>query len=214
MGYSIPDTVTTKGPFQPMRFEATVEECIVTHGEIPRDLSGGIYRTGPCWKRPTSQGTTPLLAMDGMVQGLVFENGRADFRNRWVRTPKYMLEDRYGRGMFEYSDGGFGDYRDYGYGEVLRTTENAHTPQGTASINIFPFAGELIVSGELGPHPRSSIRSRWRPRESYRGHRNCPEARTSRCASATAPSALTRNGMRTRAFSTGGHTATPRPMCR
>ena len=32
---------------------------------------------------------TPLLAMDGMVQGLVFENGRADFRNRWVRTPKY-----------------------------------------------------------------------------------------------------------------------------
>ena len=89
MSYSIPDTVTTKGPFQPMRFEATVEECIVTHGEIPKDLAGGFYRTGPCWKRPTKQGTTPLLAMDGMVQGLVFDNGRADFRNRWVRTPKY-----------------------------------------------------------------------------------------------------------------------------
>ncbi|TAM63331.1 MAG: hypothetical protein EPN51_27615, partial [Mycobacterium sp.] len=44
MGYTIPETVTTKGPFQPMRFEATVEECIVTHGEIPQDLAGGFYR--------------------------------------------------------------------------------------------------------------------------------------------------------------------------
>ena len=154
MSYSIPDTVTTKGPFQPMRFEATVEECIVTHGEIPKDLSGGFYRTGPCWKRPGAQGTTPLLAMDGMVQGLVFENGRADFRNRWVRTPKYELEDKYGRGMFDYSDGGFGDYRDYGLGEVARTSENAHTPQGTASINIFPFGGDLVVSGEYGCPPQ------------------------------------------------------------
>ncbi|HEX9831491.1 MAG TPA: carotenoid oxygenase family protein [Mycobacterium sp.] len=153
MSYAIPDSVTTKGPFAPMRFEATVEECIVTHGEIPKDLAGGIYRTGPCWKRPFVQGGTPLLAMDGMVQGLVFENGRADFRNRWIRTPKYLLEEKYGRSMFEYSDGGFGDYRDYGYGTVKRTPENAHTPQGTNFINIFPHAGQLIASGELGAPP-------------------------------------------------------------
>ncbi|TGD90042.1 carotenoid oxygenase family protein [Mycolicibacterium sp. CH28] len=153
MNYSIPDSVTLKGPFWPMRFEATVEECIVTHGEIPKDLAGGLYRTGPCWKRPTAQGSTPLLAMDGMLQGLVFESGRADFRNRWVRTPKYLLEDRHRKGMFEYTDGGFGDYRDYGYGDVKRTPENAHTPQGTTNINIFPFAGNLVVSSEVGGPP-------------------------------------------------------------
>ncbi len=153
MNYSIPDTVATKGPFAPMRFEATVEECIVTHGEIPKDLAGGIYRTGPCWKRPMAQGGTPLLAMDGMVQGLVFENGRADFRNRFIRTPKYLLEEKYGRSMFEYADGGFGDYRDYGYGTVKRTPENAHTPQGTNFINIFPFNGDLVATGELGGPP-------------------------------------------------------------
>ena len=39
--------------------------------------------------------------MDGMVQGLIFDNGRADFRNRWVRTPKYLLEDKHHRGMFD-----------------------------------------------------------------------------------------------------------------
>src|ERR1700761_6012240 len=90
MSYSIPETVSTKGPFQPMRFEATVEECIVSHGEIPKDLAGGFYRCGPTWKRPTRQGNNPLLSQDGMVQGLVLGDGRADFRNRWVRTPKYQ----------------------------------------------------------------------------------------------------------------------------
>jgi len=34
--------------------------------------------------------------MDGMVQGLVFENGRADYRNRGLRTPKYLLEEKHG----------------------------------------------------------------------------------------------------------------------
>src|ERR1700729_3271073 len=147
---NMPNTAVLTGAFRPMRFEATVEDCVTTFGEIPRELSGGFYRVGPTFKRPTRQGANGLLAMDGMVQGLVFDNGRADFRNRWVRTPKYVLEEKYGRGMFEYADGGFGDYRDYGYGEVVRTPQNAYTPQGTSSINIFPFAGDLVVSGELG----------------------------------------------------------------
>src|SRR4030095_15718655 len=93
MGYPLPKETALKGPFQPMRFEATVEECIVSHGEIPKELSGGFYRTGPTWKRPFKDGqANALLAMDGMVQGLVIDNGRADFRNRWIRTPKYNLE--------------------------------------------------------------------------------------------------------------------------
>ena len=30
------------------------------------------------------------MTMDGMIQGLTFENGRADYRNRWIRTPKFV----------------------------------------------------------------------------------------------------------------------------
>jgi carotenoid cleavage dioxygenase-like enzyme len=115
MGIQLPDDVRLKGVFKPMRFEATVEDCIVTYGEIPKDLTGGFYRNGPTWKRPTAQGTIGLLGIDGMVQGLIFEDGRADFRNRWIRTPKYVLEDKYGRGLFEWSDGDFGDWRTWGY---------------------------------------------------------------------------------------------------
>src|SRR5205807_2457750 len=49
-----------RGPFKPMRFEATVEDCIVSHGEIPADLNGGFYRNGPTWRRPSRQGRPPV----------------------------------------------------------------------------------------------------------------------------------------------------------
>jgi carotenoid cleavage dioxygenase-like enzyme len=153
MGYSIPPDPRLRGAFQPMRFEADVDECIVTHGEIPADLAGGFYRSGPSWKRPTVQGTNGLLSMDGMVQGLVLRDGRADFKNRWIRTPKYVLEERHGRGMLEWADGDFGDWRTYGYGDIKRDRYTRGVPQGTNNINIFPFAGEMVATGEQGGPP-------------------------------------------------------------
>src|SRR5260370_37948298 len=131
---NMPNTAVLTGAFRPMRFEATVEDCVTTFGEIPRELSGGFYRVGPTFKRPTRQGANGLLAMDGMVQGLTFDNGRADFRNRWVRTPKYLLEDDHGRGMFEYSDGKCGDWCNFGCGCVQRDEETTGIPQGTNNI--------------------------------------------------------------------------------
>jgi carotenoid cleavage dioxygenase len=153
MGAPVPNDARLKGPFKPMRFEATVEDCIVSHGEIPKDLHGGLYRVGPTWKRPTRQGTTGLLSMDGMVQGLVLDNGRADFRNRWVRTPKYLLEEKYGKGMFEWSDGEWADWRNFGWGNVKRNEFNCGVSQGTNNVNTFPFAGEVLASGEQGGPP-------------------------------------------------------------
>jgi carotenoid cleavage dioxygenase len=153
MGAPLPNDVRLKGPFKPMRFEATVDDCIVTEGEIPKDLAGGFYRVGPTYKRPTAQNTLGLLSMDGMVQGLVIEDGKAQFRNRWIRTPKYVLEEKHGKGMFEWSDGEWDDYRNFGWGNVKRTPENQGIPQGTYNINTFPFAGEVLASGEQGGPP-------------------------------------------------------------
>lgn len=153
MSYNLPVENSLRGPFQPMRFEATVEECIVTHGEIPKDLAGGFYRVGPTWKRPTKQGTNALLSMDGMVQALVLEDGEATYRNRWVRTPKYLLEAERKQGMFEWTDAGFHDWRDNAYGDVIRDRGNQGVSRGVANINIFPFAGEMLASSEQGGPP-------------------------------------------------------------
>lgn len=140
------------GPLTPMRFEATVEDCIVD-GEIPEQLHGGFYRVGPTWKRPTGQGCNGFSTQDGMVQALTFRDGRIDFRNRWIRTPKYLLEEKYGRGMFEWADGRFTDWRGYGLGEVVRDEYTTGVPQGTNLVNVFPFAGQVVTSGEQGGPP-------------------------------------------------------------
>ena len=90
---AIPDDIRLFGPLKPMRFEAHVEDCVVAEGQIPSDLHGGFYRIGPTWKRPTRQGFNGFAAIDAMVQGLVFHDGKADFTNKWVRTPKYLAEE-------------------------------------------------------------------------------------------------------------------------
>jgi carotenoid cleavage dioxygenase len=150
---AIPDDFRLMGPFKPMRFEASVDDCVVTDGEIPEELHGGFYRVGPAWKRPTQQGVNGLNMMDGMVQGLIFREGRVDYRNRWIRTPKYQLEERLGRSAFSWTDGHFGDWRDYGVGDVVRTPENEGVPWGTNIVNVFPFGGQILTSGEIGAPP-------------------------------------------------------------
>lgn len=141
------------GPFTPMRFEATVEDCLVTEGAVPRELNGGFYRNGPSWRRPTQQGITAAFATDGMIQALVFRDGRVDFRNRWIRTPKFVAEERAGRGLFRWSDGGFGDWRDWGLGDVERDEFTTGVPQGTSAVNVVPFGGEILALGEQGTPP-------------------------------------------------------------
>jgi carotenoid cleavage dioxygenase len=83
----------------------------------------------------------------------VLDNGRADFRNRWVRTPKYLLEEKHGEGMFEWSDGEWADWRNFGWGNVKRNDHNCGVSQGTNNVNTFPFAGEVLASGEQGGPP-------------------------------------------------------------
>ena len=127
-----------RGVFTPMRFEADVEECLVD-GELPRDLAGGFYRCGPTWKRPSKQNIDTVFTMDGMVQALILHDGRADFRNRWIRTPKYLAEERAGRALFEWADGDFGDWRAWGLGDVVRDEYTRYIPQGVERGELVPL---------------------------------------------------------------------------
>ena len=54
-------------------------------GELPRELNGRLYRNGP-----NPQFDAPgahWFVGDGMLHAFHLENGRASYRNRWVRTP-------------------------------------------------------------------------------------------------------------------------------
>ena len=84
---------------------------------------------------------------DGMAYGLYLENGRAHFRNRWVKTPKLALEDSLGRGAFEW-EGGFPDHRNMGWERILRSPENEGVPAGVANTNIVWHGNQLLAMGE------------------------------------------------------------------
>ncbi|EUA51144.1 retinal pigment epithelial membrane family protein [Mycobacterium xenopi 3993] len=87
------------------------------------------------------------------MQGLVFHDGKADFTNKWVRTPKYLLEEKHGVGLFEWADGIYTDWRGYGLGRVLTNEYTEGVPSGSPIVNVFPFAGEMLASGEQAIPP-------------------------------------------------------------
>ncbi len=150
---AIPNDIRLMGPLKPMRFEAHVEDCVVTEGEIPPQLNGGFYRVGPTWKRPTKQGFNGLASTDAMVQGMIFADGRAHFTNKWVETPKYLLEQKHNTSLFDWTDGVFTDWRGYGLGASIPNEYTGGVPGGSPIVNVFPFAGELLASGEQGIPP-------------------------------------------------------------
>lgn len=66
-------------------------------GQLPAALQGTLYRNGPGryelgWVRKTH-----LLDGDGMIQAFDFFGGRVRYRNRFVRTQKFLQEEQAGR---------------------------------------------------------------------------------------------------------------------
>ena len=78
------------GNFAPLRMECDVADLVI-RGELPKDLNGSYYRIGPDPQYPPL-GQYHWFGGDGMVHGFHLENGRASYRNRWVRTEKWAIE--------------------------------------------------------------------------------------------------------------------------
>jgi carotenoid cleavage dioxygenase len=67
----------------------------------------------------------------------ILENGRASYRNRWVRTPKWLAEHDAGRALF----GGFGR-------KLPGTPASVTDDGGVANTNIIFHGGKLLALEE------------------------------------------------------------------
>ena len=117
----------------PIPFEADAPHLEIT-GELPRELNGTLYRNGP-----NPQFSSPgahWFVGDGMLHAFHIENGRASYRNRWVRTPKWLAEHDAGRALFG------------GFGRKLADAPAAVTDGGVANTNIVFHAGRLLALEE------------------------------------------------------------------
>ena len=97
-------------PFLRGYYAPLLAECDAPHlpisGEMPRELNGSLYRNGPN-PQFAPRGPYHWFAGDGMLHAFHVENGRVAYRNRWVRTPKWQLENVEGEGL----SGSFGNPR-------------------------------------------------------------------------------------------------------
>lgn len=117
----------------PIPFEADAPILKVS-GELPRELNGTLYRNGP-----NPQFDVPgahWFVGDGMLHAFHLDNGRASYRNRWVRTPKWLAEHDAGRALFG------------GFGRKLAEAPANVTDGGVANTNVLFHAGRLLALEE------------------------------------------------------------------
>ncbi len=86
------------GLFAPVRDEITADDLEVI-GQIPRDLNGVYLRNGPN-RRYAARGRYHWFDGDGMVHAMAFEDGRARYRNRYVRTQAFTRENAAGEALW------------------------------------------------------------------------------------------------------------------
>jgi carotenoid cleavage dioxygenase-like enzyme len=79
-----------QGAFAPVFVEGCSCDLPMT-GEIPNALNGTLYGNAPN-PQFAPRGHFHWFGGDGMVHASTLENGRASYRNRWVRTPRFELE--------------------------------------------------------------------------------------------------------------------------
>lgn len=86
------------GPYSPVDTEIEAADLDVV-GEIPADLNGLYVRNGPNPRHPT-EGRYHWFDGDGMLHAIHIENGKATYRNKWIRTEGFTAEEEAGRGLW------------------------------------------------------------------------------------------------------------------
>ncbi|MCZ6656092.1 MAG: carotenoid oxygenase family protein [Gammaproteobacteria bacterium] len=168
MAEPYPEQPFLTGNFAPLRMECDLQDVIV-RGEIPRDLDITYYRNGPD-PQFAPRGEHHWFAGDGMLHMFQVQNGRVQYRNRWVRTAKWKLEHGERRALYnpfnpldndplteDAEDDGLANTNVVWHGGKLLALEEGHPPfeidpQTLESKGAWRFNGQL--EGPMTAHPK------------------------------------------------------------
>ena len=139
---NLPESVATKvltyseGVFARVDDERS-EGALPVEGEIPRELFGMFARNSPNPRFPP-KGRYHWFDGDGMVHAVYFEDGRARYANRYVRTRGLALEEQAGHALWS------------GILEPIQR-DNPHGPaKNTANTDLVFHGGKLLALWWLG----------------------------------------------------------------
>jgi all-trans-8'-apo-beta-carotenal 15,15'-oxygenase len=128
---------------QPQEFDYWIDEI---EGEIPQELKGTLYRNGPGLLDINGQRFRHPFDGDGMVSAIAFEDGRAHYRNRFVRTAAYVEEQEAQRILYR---GVFGTQKPGGW---LANAFDLRL-KNIANTQIIYWGGKLLALWEAAePH--------------------------------------------------------------
>ncbi|VTT79111.1 unnamed protein product [Fusarium fujikuroi] len=134
-----PDTGTFSGFNKPFRLEGDIFDLEVS-GTIPPEINGTFYRVQPDHRFPPVFEDDIHFNGDGNITAIRIQNGHADYKQRYVRTDRFLAETKERRSLF-------GRYRNpFTDSELVKSVIRT-----SANTNITFWRGMLLASKEDGP---------------------------------------------------------------
>ncbi|MBR1217339.1 carotenoid oxygenase family protein [Bradyrhizobium sp. U87765 SZCCT0131] len=127
------------GPFAPTSREYAAEDLEV-EGEIPSDLYGAYVMNGPS-QRFAPANKYHYYDGDAMLRAIYFRDGKASFRQRWVRNEAFVVEDIANRSIWP---GIAGPYNFKLPGSPIKDVSNT---------DVIFYAGKLLSLWHMAGHP-------------------------------------------------------------
>ncbi|NMG18581.1 carotenoid oxygenase family protein [Brasilonema bromeliae] len=143
-GSTVPEKSYNRGDWQrgyeslEKEFDYWIDDV---EGEIPQELQGTLFRNGPGLLDIKGQRIHHPFDGDGMISRITFSNGRAHFRNRFVRTQEYLEEQKAGKILYR---GVFGTQKPGGW---LANALNFKL-KNIANTNVIYWGGKLLALWE------------------------------------------------------------------
>ncbi|KAL1848552.1 hypothetical protein Daus18300_013562 [Diaporthe australafricana] len=124
------------GPEAPCRFEAEVYSCTV-RGKIPEQVNGTYYRCMPDQLWAPTYDDDVFINGDGAIDAVRIKDGHADFKQKFVRTERFLVERAARKAVF-------GKYRNR-YTDDVRVRHKIHS---TANTHVIYFEKQLLALKE------------------------------------------------------------------
>lgn len=164
------------GAWQPNLTEWDATDLEVVHGAIPLDLDGIYLRNTENPVHP-SIGTYHPFDGDGMIHQLHLSEGRASYRNRFVRTTGFLAEQEAGQALWTgMLDMPANSLRPDGWGARTRMKDASSTDvvvHNGQAISSFWMCGELYAMDPLTLEPKGTLP--WVPAEGISAHTKVDE---------------------------------------
>jgi all-trans-8'-apo-beta-carotenal 15,15'-oxygenase len=112
-------------------------------GKIPAGLRGALYRNGPGLFERGGLRRRSVLDGDGMVQSFDFHDRGVRYRNRFVRTRRYIAEEAAGRYLYP-------TWCTQAPGGILANIWKAGAVTSQASVTVYLINNRLFAFDEVG----------------------------------------------------------------